>query len=253
MGRAVERFRAGEGELTYGLILRQALGMLRAEFGRVAIVALILFVPPPLLIVLLDGLRESLEVDRALIEGMGLLLGLLLVTMIRLFGPVVYAGYLEEAVGSEYFGGHKHRFRDVLSQLPWVRLVIAEVILVVGATIGLALFVIPGLIFTTMFVLVGPVIVQERLGVMAAFRRTYELSRPAWKMVLILVVLFIGVEHAVAEVFHELLHERSVIAQVGVEWIIASFLGGAVGLIEVALATELIARRPRATGRTSVS
>jgi hypothetical protein len=241
------RFRAGEGELSYGRVLRQALGMLRAEFGRVAIVALILFVPPPLLIAALDGVRESLEIDRTIVQGAGLIISLLLVTTIRLFGPVVYAGYLEEAVGSEYFRGEKHRFRDVLKKLPWVRLVIAEIILVVGTTVGLALFVVPGIIFITVFVLVGPVIVQERLGVIAAFRRTYQLSRPVWKMVFILVVVFIGVEHAVAELFHELLHDRSLVAQVGVEWAIAAVLGGTVGLLEVALATELIARRPATT------
>lgn len=220
--------------------------MLRAEFDRVAIVALVLFVPPPLLIALLDGLRESLEIDRTLISGLGLLIGLVLVTMIRLFGPVVYAGYLEEAVGSEYFRGEQHRFRDVLAKLPWLRLITADIILVVGATIGLAMFVIPGIIFFSLFVLVGPVIVQEQLGVIDAFRRTAELSRAAWKMVFVLVVLLIGVEHAVAEVLHELLHDRSLLAQLGAEWIIAAVLGGAVGLIEVALATELIVRRPSA-------
>ena len=238
------RYSAGEGELTYGRITRQALGMLRAEFGRVAIVALVLFVPPPLLVAFLDGIRESLEVDRTLIQGLGFLIGIILATTIRLFGPVVYAGYLEEAVGSEYFRGERHRFVDVLAQLPWVRLVAAEILLIAGTTIGLTLFVIPGLIYFTFFVLVGPVIVQERLGVLAAFRRTYELSRGAWKMVFILVVVMVGIEQLVAELFHEILHHRSIVAQVGVEWIIASVLGGAVGLIEVALATELMARRP---------
>lgn len=244
-GRA--RYRAGEGELGYGRIIGQAAGMLRAEFGRVAAVALVLFVPPPLVIAVLEGLREALEVDRTLVQGAGYLLGLLMVTTIRLFGPVVYAGYLEEAVGSEYFRGERHRFVDVLRRLPWVRLVIAEVVLVGGTALGLALFVVPGIVFFTLFVLVGPVIVQEGRGVVDSFRRTLQLSIARWRMVLVLVVATVLIEHVVAEVSQEVLHDDPFILQVASEWIIAAALGGAVGLIEVALATELMARSPRTT------
>ena len=115
----------------------------------------------------------------------------------------------------------------------------------VGTIVGLALFVIPGVIFFVLFALVGPVIVQEHLSVMDAFRRTYRLSRTAWKMILLLVGLFVLGEQVVEEVAHEAFHESGLGVQLAVEWLIALVAGGAVGLIEVALATELIARNPR--------
>jgi len=236
---------AGEGSLTYGRVLRQAWGMFRRHFGRVAIVALILFVPPPLLAVVLDGVRESLEADPRLIRGLGYVLGLLIAGMVRLFGPVVYAGYLDEAVGQEYFHGERLRFRDVLRSLPWLRLIVADIILVAGTGIGLALLVVPGLIFLTLFALVGPVIVQEGHGVVGGFRRTFQLAREAWLMILVLVVALLAAESIVHEIVHEAVHDSSLLVQLGAAWIVAAIIGGIAGLVEVALATELMARNPQ--------
>ena len=71
-------------------------------------------------------LRHSLEADPGLLRGLGFVIGLLMVTLIRLFGPVVYAGYLDEAVGHEYFRGHRLRFGAILRTLPWGRLLVAD-------------------------------------------------------------------------------------------------------------------------------
>ena len=93
----------GEGRLTYRGVLRQAWGMFRRHYYRVALVALILFVH------LRSWLRHSrasairLAGGSRLARGLGYVIGLLMVTMINLFGPVVYAGYLDEAVGHEYY------------------------------------------------------------------------------------------------------------------------------------------------------
>jgi hypothetical protein len=219
--------------------------MLRHHYRRVALVALIVFVPPPLLAAMLGGLRDSLESDPGLVRGLGYLLGLLMVTLIRLMGPVVYAGYLDEAVGHEYFGGQRVHFRSVLKTLPWVRLVVADFILIIGAAVGLALFVIPGLMWMTLFSLVGPVIVQERHGIGDGFRRTMLLSRTAWPMILLLVVALIVVELAVHEVVHQATHHHAFWIELGATWLVSAVVGGFVGLVEVALATELMARNPR--------
>jgi hypothetical protein len=218
--------------------------MFQRHYLRVGLVALVLFVPPPLLAAWLGGLRESLEADPGLIGGLGFLVGLLMATTIRLIGPVVYAGYLDEAVGSEYFRGHRVRFSTVLRRLPWIRLVVADLILVAGTGIGLALFFVPGLIWLTLFTLVGPVIVQERHGVVDGFRRTYQLSRAAWPMILLLVVALLAVESFVHEVVHQQFHHSSLWLQVLSSWAVSAVLGGIVGLVEVALATELMARDP---------
>ncbi len=223
--------------------------MLRQHYLRVALVAFIVFVPPPLLSVLLGGFRESLEADPGLVRGLGFIIGLLLATLVRLAGPVVYAGYLDEAVGHEYFKGHRTHFRTVLKSLPWGRLVMADLILIVGAIIGLALFVIPGLIWMTLFALVGPVIVQERHGLVDGFGRTYQLSRTAWPHIFALVVVLIIAEHTVHEWVHHALHHSGFWVEVSASWLVSVAVGGFVGLVEVALATELMARNPRARSR----
>ncbi len=219
--------------------------MLREHYARVAIVALIIFVPPPVLSVALEGVRASLEAEPGLVRGLGYVLGLLIAILVRLAGPVVYAGYLDEAVGHEYFRDHRVHFRTVLRTLPWGRLVVADVILILGTTIGLALLIVPGLIWMTLFALVGPVIVQERHGLIDGFVRTLELSRVAWKQILVLVVALIVVEHAIHEWVHVALHDGGFWVEVGVSWLVSAGLGGFVGLVEVALATELMARHPR--------
>ena len=238
---------AGEGPLTYRRVVHQAWGMLRGHFWRVALVAAALFVPPPLLAAALRGLRDSLEADPGLARGLGYVMGLLVVTLIQLAGPVVYAGYLDEAVGHEYFKGHRIHFRVVLRTLPWGRLVVADLILIIGATIGLALLVVPGLVWLTLFTLVGPVLVQERHGLVDGFARTLQLSRAAWPQILLLVVLLLAVEHGVHEWIHQALHHRDFWIEVGASWLVSALVGGFVGLVEVALATELMARHPRET------
>jgi hypothetical protein len=235
----------GEGPLTYGRVLRQAWGMFRQHYWRVALVALVVFVPPPLLAAALRDLRDSLEADPGLVRGLGYVLGFLLATLVRLAGPVVYAGYLDEAVGHEYFKGHRVHFRTVLRTLPWGRLIVADLVLIVGTTIGLALLVVPGLVWLTLFTLVGPVIVQERHGVVDGFARTLELSRRAWPMILLLVVVLLAVEHGVHEWVHQAMHHHDFWLEVAANWLVSAVVGGLVGLVEVALASELMARHPR--------
>ena len=218
--------------------------MFRQHYWRVALVALVLFVPPPLLAVLLGQWRESLEADPGLVRGLGYVIGLLTATMIRLFGPVVYAGYLDEAVGHEYFRGHRIRLRTIIRTLPWGRLVVADLILVVGTIVGLALFVVPGLIWLTFFGLIGPVLVQERLGVVDGFKRTFRLARGAWLHIFVLVVLALAFENLVHELVHDRFHHSSIGLQVMSSWLVTAIIGGVVGLVEVALATELMARSP---------
>mgnify|MGYP001814067851 FL=1 len=237
---------AGEGPLTYRRVLHEAWGMLRRHYLRVGLAALVLFVPPPFLAAALRGFREALEADPGLVRGLGYLIGLLTVTLVRLAGPVLYAGYLDEAVGHEYFRGHQVHVRTVLRTLPWGRLIVADVVLIVGATIGLVLFVVPGLVWLTLFALVGPVIVQERHGLIDGFGRTLRLSRDAWPMILLLVVVLLLAELAIHEWVHHALHHHDFWIEVTASWLVSVFIGGFVGLVEVALATELMARNPRA-------
>ncbi len=233
--------RAAQGPLTIRLILHHAWAMFRLGYLRVALVALILFVPPAVLAVLLEGITEE-QLD--LPFGAGVLLAMAIGGLFRLFGPVVFAGYLDEAVGSEYFKGHRQRLPEVLRSLPWVSLLVADVIVVVGASIGLALLVIPGIAFYAAFGLVGPVMVQERRGIRPSFERTLQISRTAIVPVVLLVIVPLAAEQVIHEAAYRAVHEEAAHIRILVEWLVAAIVGGAVGLLEVALATELMARNP---------
>ena len=235
---------AGEGPLTYGRVLREALGMFREHYWRVALVALVLFVPPPFLALALQGLRDSLEADPGLVRGLGYVAGLLMVTLVRLLGPVVYAGYLDEAVGHEYFRGHRIRFSTVVRTLPWGRLLIADLILIAGAVIGLSLLVVPGIVWMTLFTLVGPVIVQEHHGVVDGFTRTFRLSRRAWRMIARAGRRAHRRRASRPRDRAPMTHHSDFWIQVMASWLVSALIGGVVGLVEVALATELMARDP---------
>jgi hypothetical protein len=232
--------RPGHGPLTFTLIVGHAWGMLRLGFGRVAFVALILFMPPAILGAFLQGVVEA---EAEGVPGAALL-ALGIAVVFRLFGPVVFAGYLDEAVGTEYFEGRRIGFPDVLRTLPWLKLLAADLVVVIGTSLGVALLIVPGLIFYAFFGLVGPVIVQERRGLRDAFGRTFRISRPAIVPIIGLVVVPVALEQLVHEVAHRAVDRGAVAAELVVEWLVAAVVGGIVGLLEVALATELMARDP---------
>src|SRR5262245_44438220 len=236
----------GQGELTAGRVGRDALGMLRQSFWRVAGVATILFAVPALLTALLEETVAAAQPPSGL-ELVLAVAALVVAVFLRMFGPVVFAGFLDEAVGREYLFGRHQRFGDVLRGLPWLRLVAADILLGIGTVIGLALLVVPGIAFYTLFGLIGPVLVQERLALKPSFRRTYQLSRTAMPLILVLVVVPVAFEQVLHEVLLETVHDAGVGARVLVEWLVAVLIGATVGLIEVALAAELIARNPTRT------
>ena len=108
---------------------------------------------------------------------------------------------------------------------------------------------VPGIVFCTWFALVGPVVVQERRPVIDAFRRTYRISSVGRALVVGLVVVPLLGEGLAAELLHQLLHGAALGVQVTAEWLLLAVLGGGVGLLEVALATELMRRNPDPRGR----
>jgi len=233
--------RAGEGPLTYGLIVRDAVGMLRTHFGRVAAAALLLFVGPAMLAAAVGTVSGR----PAGVDHPAIILGLAIVAIVlRLIGEVGFTGYLDEAVGSAYFRGHDRPMREVLRRLPWARLVVADVAVVIGTAVGLAVLVIPGIAFYVLFALVGPVIVQERRGVADAFRRTYRFSRSSITPILVLVALPTAFEVGIHEIIDDAIHGQGFVVSALVLWAVATIIRGAVGLLMVALAVELMARNP---------
>ena len=100
-------------------------------------------------------------------------------------GVVVYAGILDKVVGAHLHGHPDLRLREIWRVLPLGRLVAADVVLAVATLVGLALFVVPGVVVFTMWSLVGPVITIEDRSVGSAFRRSWQLVRPCFWLTLL--------------------------------------------------------------------
>ena len=236
--------RLGTGPLTAGRVIGDALAMLRQSFWRIAGVAAVFFAVPALLVAGSRAALESLGPDPGSVPVVVAFAIALVGVGLRILGPVGFAGFLEEAVAKEYLYGTHHRLRHVLEVLPWRALIIADILVAGSTAIGLAILVVPGLIIYGLFAMVGPVLVSERAGVRESFRRTLRLSRAAFGLVVVLIIVPFGLEHLLHELLLETLHSAGLGAQVLVEWLAATLIGSGLGLIKVALAAELMARNP---------
>lgn len=211
---------------------------------RVSVAAFVCFVPPAAVLFGAEYLHDLRADSDAWLRWALLAAIVLVASLARFLGEILFAGYLDLAIGDEYYRGEHRTLRAGLRELPWRPLVTVDVIVNTAAAVGMALFLVPGLVVYTLFGLVGPVVVQERRGAADALRRTARIARPHWVMVLGLVVLPIGFEHALAELVRHALHDAGLLLVVGAEWLIGVTVLAAVGVVEVALATELMARTP---------
>ena len=62
--------------------------------------------------------------------------------------------------------------------------------------------------------------------------------------------LLLAVEHAFHEWVHHAMHHRDFWLEVTANWLVSAVIGGFVGLVEVALATELMVRNPRRSAQS---
>jgi hypothetical protein len=157
-------------------------------------------------------------------------------------GTVFYPGLLDRIVGVERGHNERQAMATVLATLPYGRLILAEIILFTVTTIGLALFVVPGLIAFTFFGLVGPTITIENRSAIGAFRRSARLVRPHFWLVLLLVTVPIGFERMVEDLVHHAVEHEAFVVRFLSHALIGIIIGSIVGLVEVHLAFRLSGR-----------
>jgi hypothetical protein len=236
----------GVGQLTAAKVIRIDAAMLRQSFFRIAGAAVVFFALPALIAALTVELVSAFVGDENAVIITFAVVALLASATVRILGPIAFSGFLDEGVAKEYLRGHHSSLAEVMRNLPWKRLIAVDLIVTFVVGLGLSVLIIPGLVLYGLLGLAGPVVVQERAGVRASLRRTMQLARFAPALVAVLVVVPFAFEEVLHGVMYETLHHSGLGIQVGAEWIIAIVVGGTLGLLEVALATELMARHPRA-------
>jgi len=183
------------------IVLRRAVAVFRTESAFLLILVLIVFVP----IGFLEALMNQLEADE-----LSPALGLIVVTLVvsALMGEVLYSGAVA-ALLAKTPTGERPSIARLVRELPWGRLIAADILVSVLVVIGLVLLIAPGIVFLAWFAFVAPVIEIEDRGLRDGLRRSRELVRGRFWVVLAAILgVTLASEAAIAgavELAHSLL------------------------------------------------
>jgi hypothetical protein len=177
-------------------------GILRRHWGALLAAGLAIFVP--------IGLLETIDADlqAKASDAEGALAGIevagiaLLHTAGALLGGIIFAGLISALAEAER-RNDAPGLLELSRELPFGRLVLADLSFVLAVTVGLLLFVVPGFLFMIWFSLAGPALEVEHLGVRGAFRRSRELVRSRFWLVTGFVIPLPLAEGALGEAIHE--------------------------------------------------
>lgn len=213
----------------------------RERFRRVAGTAVVVFVPLTAVDLVVQSLAASLREDYA--RSFVVVSAVLLAAdaMALTAGFTLYAGVLDKTVGGHLYGHPDLPIRQVLRALPWRTLLLADVVFALVAAALFALALVPGIVFATLFIFIGPIInIEGHTSVRSAFRRSFELVRHHFWLTLVAVVLPLVAEQAL----HDVVFHLEVIEGLPGHLVVAALFNltvvSFVGLVEVVLAFELI-------------
>ncbi len=204
----------------------------RLEPARVLVPALVIF--------FLDAFQGTffteISTDRM---GLASLFGAA-VFGVSTLGLTFYSGMLERLVGAVERNEPPQPVGHVLRTLPWLRLLLAEVILVVVDGFAAAFFAFPGLIIDTLCALVGPLINLLDCSVREAFGRSVRLVWPHFMIVFVMITLPLAIEHEVIVLIKDLVPHEQVTLIFLTNFALGLSFGVALGLVEVSLAERLV-------------
>jgi hypothetical protein len=222
-----------------GIVLRRAVVMDRGTWGYILALAFIVFIP----LGLLEGTFDSVA-DRDI--DVTLLIAALTVLAGSMVGEVFYSGAVAGLIAKTPEGGHPSLFA-LARRLPLLRLLAADVLVAAIVIIGAILLIVPGLIFLVWLAFVAPAIEIEERRLWSAVKRSRELVRGRfWLVLLVVVGLGVTTELAVEgikELAHLMLGDGRVVE------LVAEALGNVVtgppyAVIIVLMALELMRERP---------
>ena len=116
------------------------------------------------------------------------------------------SGLLEKLVGAERHGHPNPTLREILRELPWWRLLGADLLMTVLVVVGLVAFVIPGLLVATWLTPLLVIVNLERKSVRESMKRSYELVRGHFWRVFIVGILALLVVQVAVELFSAVAH-----------------------------------------------
>jgi hypothetical protein len=226
------------GRVRAARVVSAGLRTYRQRFWRIAGTAFVVFGA----VAVVDAIATVLIVEHVS-SSFGDVVASTTAAVVAMAGVVVYAGILDKVVGSHLHGHPDLTLRQIWTALPLGRLVVADVLLACATLAGTALFVVPGVVLFTLWSLVGPVITIEDRAVVSAFRRSWQLVRHHFFLTLVLVTVPLQIEQAVLHAIHYTeVFEHPLVPAFLINGVLGMLISSVVGLVEVVLAYELIAR-----------
>ena len=222
-------------------VLRRAVAAVRTEWVFLLVVVLAIFIP----VGFVEALIGEAEADEL---SPGLVLVVVTVVLGALMGEVLYSGAVAALLAKTPTGERPSIVR-LVPELAWGRLIAADILVSLVVVIGLVLLIVPGVVFLAWFAFVAPVIEIEDRGLRDSFRRSRELVKGRFWVVLTLVLAVTLASEAVTsgmvELTHSLLGEGLV-----AEWIAESagdiITNPPYAVVVVLMAVELMRERGEA-------
>ena len=199
-------------------------------------------IPLALIVLIPQALSEALElnVDTSDLDaGRAALAALTSAALVatNLAGEALYAGMITGLVVQWRHGIRRFSLTLLARELPILRLIAADILIIAGTTLGLLLLVIPGVIFATYTLVTTVVIELEDTSIRDGFRRSASLVRGSfWRVLaigLILIAATEGVTSLLLLPFHGFAAEAAL--HLGIEAVILPFQGVATVLVALGL------------------
>jgi hypothetical protein len=186
---------AGARRIAY--ISRNAFAVYRAHTGTLILAGVIIFVPAA---AIEAGIDAAVDANSGTLPFNDLLV-LLTAIGTSTLAYQMYKGVATRASLLWRAGDPDVSIGDVLRRLPYLQLVIVDVALTFGTTVGIALLVIPGIIFGTFFSLAPVVVEIDECSAWQGLKRSAKLVRGSFILVLILQTAVVVVTAAFEGMF----------------------------------------------------
>ena len=218
-------------------VMGGAFALYRMEPGRIALAALLTFIPIDVVTVELHGLAEHLlEIGHT-----GLSVGAQLFAFFLVSGGQVFlAGILDQVVGARLANRPALTLLEAALRVPLGRLIVADILVSAMAAVASLAFIVPGIVVFALFGIVGPVINIEDRGVVDALKRSAQLVRPhLWLACVVIVAPFL-IEFAIEDWYVSFAHGVPLLPEVAVSVALSVSARAYISLLEVILGHTLI-------------
>lgn len=221
-------------KLSIRAVLREVFRVYRNHWPFLVPAAIVILLPQALV----DGILDGFDVEGVhSARDVALIVAALLTVAVNLGGQAFYSGLTAAAVVDWEAGLPLPPLRELIRALPIGRLIALDLIVTLGAAIGVALFVLPGLVFLAYTGVSAAVLKLEHLGVWASMKRSVQLVRGHLPRVFVLVVGVTLVTEAAVQAISAPFHDAPVVALVDLaaDGVIQPIEGLAIAIVAIRL------------------